>query len=117
MLPKIHRLPLRTEFKKLKLEGLLVHGKYFSLLTRKRKDGQPSRFAFIVSKKVHLLSTKRNYVRRLLSEAVYSSLTKYKNDFDIVFFVRRAIIGQELPEIKNEIEKVLASVNENKISR
>ncbi len=111
MLPKIHRLPLRTEFKKLKLEGCLVRGNFFSLLIRKRNNGLPSRIAFIVSKKVHTQSTKRNRVRRLLSEAVYSLLPKYKNNFDAVFLVRQTIIGQELPEIINEVEKVFTQID------
>lgn len=107
MLPKIHRLPLRTEFKKLKLEGRLIRGKYFSLLIRKRHDLQPSRFAFIVSKKVHLKSSRRNRVRRLLSEALKSILPEFKINLDGVFLVRPAILNKELPEIKKAVTQIL----------
>ena len=107
MLPKINRLPLRTELKKIKLEGRLIQGKYFSLLIRKRHDLQPSRFAFIVSKKVHLKSSQRNRVRRLLSEATKNILPKIELNLDGVFLVRPAIIGKQLPEINQAIEQIL----------
>lgn len=111
MLPRTHRLSLRTEFKKIKLEGRLIQGKFFSLLLRVRQDNQPSRFAFIVSKKVHPLSSQRNRVRRLLSEAVYSLLSKYETNLDGVFLVRQLILGKTLTEIKNEVKKIFPPVN------
>jgi len=111
MLPKVHRLPLRAEFKKLKLEGRLICGNFFSLLIRKRTDGQPSRFAFIVSKKVHLHSVKRNYVRRLMVEAVRSVLPKVEFNLDGVFLVRQTILNQKLPEITKAVDQILNEKN------
>lgn len=111
MLPKIHRLSLRTEFKKLKLEGHLIRGNCFSLLIRKRQDHQPSRFAFIVSKKVHLHSVKRNYVRRLMVEAVRSVLPEVEFNLDGVFLVRSAILNQKLPEITKAVNQILNEKN------
>lgn len=106
MLPKQYRLPLRTEFKRIKKEGKLFSGKFFSLLVNKQPAGnRPSRFAFIISKKIHKKAIKRNRVRRLLVEAVRGILPKIKPGFDFVFLVKKTILEKKLSEIKNEVEK------------
>ena len=108
MLPKIHRLPLRTEFKRTKYQGKTVSGDYFSLIFHKRTDQAASRFAFIVSKKVHPLSVGRNRIRRLMSEAVKSLLPQIPLNMDGVFLMRKAIVGKKLGEIQDEVEKILS---------
>jgi len=103
-LSKQHRLPLRTELRRIKKEGKIIQGKFFSLLLA--KCHQPSRFAFIVSKKIHKRAVKRNRIRRLLAESVRSFLTNIKPDFDIVFLTKKAIVDQGFDQIKNEVEKI-----------
>ena len=117
MLPKQYRLPLRTEFKRIKKEGKLFPGRFFSLLVshqpqaiprtepRGEASYQPPRLAFIISKKIHKKAIKRNRVRRLLVEAVRGILPKIKPGFDFVFLVKKTILEKKLSEIKNEVEK------------
>ncbi len=126
MLPKQYRLPLRTEFKRIKKEGKLFPGRFFSLLVshqpplgpslgarpatprtepRGEASYQPPRLAFIISKKIHKKAIKRNRVRRLLVEAVRGILPKIKPGFDFVFLVKKTILEKKLLEIKNEVEK------------
>jgi ribonuclease P protein component len=105
MLPKQHRFPLRLEFNRLRKEGKLFQGKLFSLLISHSKR-QPSRFAFIVSTKIHKKATKRNRAKRLLREAVRSLLPKIKPGFDGVFLAKKAIIDNKLIEVKKETEKI-----------
>lgn len=111
MLPKQYRLPLRTEFKRIKKEGKLFQGKLFSLLVSRQgsvdKD-QRSRFGFIISTKIHKKAVKRNRGRRLLVEAVRSILPQIKPGFDFVFLVKKQIVNQNLPEIKKEVEKIFS---------
>lgn len=115
MLPKQHRLPLRTEFKRIKKEGKLIPGKFFSLIICPQLSvvsyQSASRFAFIVSKKISPLAAKRNRIRRLLSEAVYSFMSEIKPGFDFVFLVKKSIIDKDLNEIKKEIEKIFTKIN------
>jgi len=106
MLPKQHRLPLRTEFSRVKKEGRLYQGKLFSLLIAKKDNRQPSRLTFIVSNKIHKKATQRNYFRRLLSEAILPFLPAIRPGFDGVFLVKKSIIGKNLSEIKKEVELV-----------
>lgn len=106
MLPKQYRLPLRTELVRVQEEGRIFQGRLFSLLVAKREKNRPSRFAFIISTKVHKKATKRNRARRLLVEAIRELLPKIKPGFDCVFLAKKPIIGKESVEIKKETENL-----------
>lgn len=104
MLPKQHRLPLRTDLVRVQEEGELFQGRLFSLLVAKGEKAKPSRFAFIISTKIHKRAVKRNRARRLLVEAIRSLLAKIKPGFDCVFLAKKPIIGKGPKEIKLETE-------------
>jgi len=106
MLPKQYRLPLKIEFKRIKKEGKLFQGRFFSLLVAKQQF-PVARFAFIVSKKIHNKAVKRNRFRRLLIESVRFFLPQIKSGVDGVFLTKKAIIDRDFGEIKNEMEKTL----------
>ena len=113
MLPKQQRLPLRKELRRLKEEGKVFQGNFFSLLISRQPAGrrpagrQKSRFGFIISKKIHQKATKRNRARRLLTEAVRSFLPKIKPGFDGVFLVKKNLLNQDLEKIKKKVEAML----------
>jgi ribonuclease P protein component len=108
MLPKKHRLPLRTDLVQVKEKGRLVQGRLFSLLVSQQavSGRQPSRFAFIISTKVHKRAIKRNRARRLLIEAIRPLLTKIKPGHDVVFLAKKGIIDEELDKIARELRKL-----------
>jgi len=106
MLPRKHRFPLRTELTRVQEEGELFQGRLFSLLVAKGEKAKPSRFAFIISTKIHKRAVRRNRARRLLIEAIRSLLPKINPGFDCVFLAKKAIVGKELPEIKKETERL-----------
>jgi ribonuclease P protein component len=129
MLPKKNRLDLKKELFQIKRSGRLANGKLFSLLVKytpevflRQKRGSsisevkelsqpPPRFAFIISKKIHRRAVKRNQARRLLTEAVRVFLPKIKPGEGGVFLVKKAIIGKEFVEIKNEVEEIFKKAN------
>jgi ribonuclease P protein component len=105
MLPKPYRLPLRTELKRLKKNGHIFQAKFFGLLLLKSdsvKDA--SRFAVIVSNKVEKKAVKRNKIRRLIYEAIWSLHPQIKNGAKGVFLVKKTITKTSLKEIESEIE-------------
>lgn len=107
MLPKQHRLPLRTELVRVQQQGQLFQGKLFSLLVASQLGTpSPSRFAFIISSKVHKRATKRNKARRLLIEAIRSFLPEIKLGFGVVFLAKKALINQEPSEVKKEVDRL-----------
>lgn len=106
MLPKKHRLSLKTELKRIKKNGGLFQGKLFSLLVSPQQKQSVSKFAFIISTKIHKKATKRNRARRLLIEAIRNLLFKTKPGFNVVFLAKKLIVGKELSEIQEETERL-----------
>ncbi len=104
MLPKLYRLPLKTELKRLKKEGRLFQAKFFGLLLLKSDSlKNPSRFAVIVSNKVEKKAVGRNKIRRLIYESLWSLSPQIKKGAEGVFLVKKTITKATLKEIKDEI--------------
>ena len=99
--PKQNRLPLRKEFNRLKKEGQMIHGRFFSFLFTPG-DKFP-RFAVIVSKKIDKQAVQRNRIRRLINESVQTYLSQLK-PIDGVFLVKKAITGQDFKAVGIETE-------------
>ncbi|MCJ7829595.1 ribonuclease P protein component [Patescibacteria group bacterium] len=110
MLPKQHRLPLRTELRRVKKEGQLFQSKLFGLLLSPSQETQ-TRFAFIISTKVHKKAVKRNHARRLLSEAIRELLPQMKPGFDGVFLAKKSLIESDFKQIKQEMILLLKKVH------
>src|SRR4030042_2948345 len=107
MLPKAYHLPLKTELKRLKKDGQMFQAKFFGLLLLKSDSLKNiSRFAVIVSNKIDKKAVKRNKIRRLIAEALWSLHSEIKNGAEGVFLVKKTIANASLKEIKNEIENL-----------
>ncbi|MBN1326000.1 ribonuclease P protein component [Candidatus Falkowbacteria bacterium] len=92
MLKKINRLT-----KKKDIGALMKHGKpvYFLFLIIKYKQNSLPypRFAIVVSTKVSKKATKRNLIKRRISEIVRLNLAKIAKGYDIVVIVSPKIIN------------------------
>jgi len=105
MLPKNNRLDLKKDFSEIKKRGKLLRGKLFDFLLQKPvADFCPPAFAFIVSKKITKKATKRNRIKRLLSEVVRSFLSQLHPGIKGVFLAKKEILEKNFAEIKNEVE-------------
>lgn len=102
MLPQSHRLPLRTELRQVKKEGQLFQGKLFGLLLSPSPKTQ-TRFAFIISTKVHKKAVKRNHAKRLLSSILKELLPQIKPGFNGVFLAKKPLIDAAYSQIKEEV--------------
>lgn len=111
MLPKPYRLPLTTNFERIKKEGRMVNGPMFGLLIATRNNGLGTRFGFIISTKVSKKAVVRHRIKRLLSEAVRLSPDKIKPGYDFVFLAKKEIIGKGFKEVKKEVEDRLKRAN------
>ncbi len=107
MLPRGRRLTSDYDFRKVKSRGTRINTPFFTFLYL-RKDGMaPSRFGFVVSTKVDKRATRRNRIKRLLSEGLLPLLSKVGNGYDIVFWVQRRALEAEANELWAETEKVI----------
>ena len=106
MLPKQYRLPLRTELKRIKKEGKLFQGKLFGLLIAHSGEAR-SRFAFIISTKIHKKAVKRNRAKRLLAAALIEFLPRLESGFDGVFLAKKPLIEANFTQIKQEVSLLL----------
>lgn len=107
MLPKKHRLPLRTDLVYVQEKGKIFQGRLFSLLVVSQPHkSRPSRFGFIISTKIHKRAVKRNHARRLLIEAIRPFLSEIKPGLDAVFLAKKTIVGKQLVEVKKEVGKL-----------
>ena len=65
------------------------------------------RVGFVVSKRVSKLAVTRNYIKRLLGEAMRPYLTKLSGDWDVVITVRNYMSDATLSSIARELETAL----------
>lgn len=109
MLPRKFRLPLKTEYFRIKKTGHYLNGEFVTILYSPSSLGLP-RFAFVVSKKISNKATKRNRVKRLIGEAVRSLIPEIKKPADFIIMAKPKILEKELLEIKEELKKLLAKI-------
>lgn len=93
--------------------GLKVHAGAFVLQALQRKDEDPPRVGFTVSKKVGN-AVERNWVRRRLREIVRLSALAPLNGYDYVLVGRRAALTLPFAEIAQDYEGALKRVQKRR---
>lgn len=107
MLAKENRLTARADFENLRQNGKFLTTPYFSFSFTKRETQLPSRFGFIVSKKISKSAVVRNRVKRILREIVRKNIGTVKEGWDAVFLVKSGILSAETDKIEVEVKKCL----------
>jgi len=102
MLPSDHRLP-KEEISPLLRRGMRVRSDFIELIYR--KTSSDPRFAFIVSTKIDKRATRRNRMRRTMSESVRHVLNT-TNPIDGIFIAKKNFA--ELPQV--EVEKIVSAL-------
>lgn len=73
-----------------------------------------TKFAFVVSKKIHKRAVVRNRIKRLMRESVRKIINKKDNDFlnnylSVIFVAKKTSIGASFSDIDSSITELLAS--------
>jgi len=110
MLQKENRLVDDYDFRRVKRLGKSYHCPLFKLSIAERKLAGPSRFGFVISKKIDKRAVVRNRIKRLLREVVRKNLEKIAAGFDVVFVARPSIVGKNYEEINLEFNKILSTI-------
>ena len=108
VLPKLNRIKLNNDtYRYLRQTGSAFNTKLLQLVVATRRDQRPTRFVFIVPKKLDKRTTRRNRTRRLLSRSVYWLLPRVKNGYEVVMIAKKVSEEQKLDDIKASVEEIL----------
>ena len=108
MLPRENRLTEDYDFRKLQRYGRTFRTPYFNFVVNVNKfPEKPSRFAFVVSKRLDKRATVRNRLRRRLCEALQGNLSSLRPGFDGAFYPRALMINKPYEEIVNCLNQLL----------
>jgi len=97
-----------------KKNGKMYQFNDFGLCVFKRSevdDGEPMRFAFVVSTKVAKHAVDRNRVKRVISETVRYEAQHLKTGYDVVFLTKQSIATRQTDVIMNDTKKALATAS------
>ncbi len=106
MLPKLNRLPAR-DIKLILNHGQDKRGKFLAARILIKPGQKISRMVVVVPVKIEKRATKRNLIRRRLSEIIRTNPQLLKLSADIVILVRQEAIKSQFSELKQEINKLL----------
>jgi len=111
-LAKKYRLGQQKEFELVKKRGKLYSTSLLGLLVLPaEKKETPSRFGFLISRKVDRRAVWRNRLRRRLAAVVNSLLPRIKNGWRVIFLPRPSLKDQSLTAIREMVEELLSQAN------
>jgi ribonuclease P protein component len=114
MLSKDHRLTDKKDFDLVKDKGKVFRFNYFTLLVRPRADKGPTRFGFIVSKKVSPLAVTRNKVKRGLGEGVRQNMIYIKPGLDCIVVAHPESARAYSSDL---MQKISVAIDKSKIAK
>lgn len=115
MLPKQFRLKKRTAFNATYKTGNSIHKDGITVFCgRNKKENTPTKFGFVVSKKIHKRAVKRNRIKRLMRESVRLYI-KNNSDFDtkylsLIFVASTRLLNKNYIEIDKSIKKIMSII-------
>ena len=100
------RLRKNKDFQRVRQQGRSAASRLL-ILTFAPNDLAILRIGFVVSKRVSKRAVERNYVKRLLSEAIRPILVDIPAGWDLVISAKTSIIGVELPDLVEDLRILL----------
>jgi ribonuclease P protein component len=100
------RLRKNTDFQRVRQHGRKVASRLLVLMCAPNNLATV-RVGFVVSKRISKHAVERNYVKRLLSEAIRPLLRDIPAGWDIVVSVKQTIIGIPLSALTQDLYMVL----------
>lgn len=108
MLPKKYRLLSDYDFRRLRSKGRRFNSSFFALVVAKAKDASSLRFGFVVSTKLDKRATVRNRLKRILREVIRERLPRFKNGFDVAFYIRSGMVRKTYAQVAAEVDYLLS---------
>jgi len=106
VLQREHRLRAKSDFERVKREGKRWRGEFFSLSVFAHHAG-PTRFGFVVSKRVAAKASARNLIKRRLRAIIQGLLARMLPGFDIVIVAQSAEVAADFHALAERVSRVL----------
>ena len=100
------RLRKSSDFQRVRQQGRSVSSRLL-ILAWTSNDKDCARVGFVISKRISKHAVTRNYIKRLLSEAIRPVLADLPVGLDIVFSARSQIVGADLSILRQDIITLL----------
>jgi len=100
------RLHKSSEFQRVRQQGRSVTSRLLILAWIPNDVGR-LRVGFVVSKRISKRAVERNYIKRLLSEAIRPEIPKLSGGWDIVLSARNQITTADLRALEQDIVNLL----------
>jgi len=100
------RLRKSSDFQRVRQQGRSVMSRLL-ILAWTPNDMASVRIGFVISKRISKHAVTRNYIKRLLSEAIRPVLADLPQGLDIVFSARGQIVGADLFTLRQDIITLL----------
>lgn len=107
MLARQSRITQKEDFDKVKENGKILQSESFIFSYFDRKDDDPTRFGFIVTKSISPLATARNKATRSMREGVRQTISYVKPGYDIVLIAKPIITRKYTHDLMREVDLVL----------
>jgi ribonuclease P protein component len=112
MLKKNNRIKSPIIFQKALSQGKRKNDQYFKIIFCKNNENI-SRFAVIVSTKVHRLAVKRNFLKRRIKSILRELISVLPRGFDVLIIVKKNCLNIDFNEIKNQLKESLTEILKN----
>jgi ribonuclease P protein component len=112
MLKKNNRIKSPIIFQKALSQGKRKDVQYFKIIFCKNNENI-SRFAVIVSKKVHRLAVKRNFLKRRIKNILRELVSVLPQGFDVLIIVKKNCLKIDFNETKNQLKELLIEALKN----
>ncbi len=100
------RLRKNSDFQRVRQQGRSTASRLLILACAPNKQAV-LRVGFVVSKRVSKHAVERNYIKRLLSEAVRPVLSNIPAGWDLVFSAKSQTMGIGLPVLAQDVSQLL----------
>lgn len=100
------RLRKGSDFQRVRQQGRSITSRLLILAWIANEVGRP-RVGFVVSKRISKLAVERNYIKRLLSEAMRRALPDLLSGWDIVLSARNQVTTADLHTLEEDLVNLL----------
>ena len=105
-LNRVFRLRKASEFSRVRQQGRSLASRLLVLAWMPNEENK-LRIGFIVSKRISKQAVERNYIKRLLAEAIRGLLPELPTGWDIVLSARNTITSVNVAVLKQDVVSLL----------